>query len=361
MHVPGNVRERRLHVPRRVHERLRGRGRRAWRAGAAFVLACVLARDVQAAEPQAPPTPAPLVVADRERLLVVAPHPDDEVLGAGGLVQRVLARGGAVEVVLVTAGDGYPDAVRGELGIAAPQAADFVAYGARRIAEARAALAALAPTGDGAAANGRVRVTALGFPDGALAMLRAEHWPASAPVRSSTTGAADPPYDGLVADDAAPYAGEVLLAEMTRVVARLRPTLVALPDPLDTHPDHATAGLFALAALADARSDARIAAYLVHWPSWPPGWDAASADPAAAAYGLDRPADLPPRGRVAALSLTPDEIDGKRRALALHATQQRQMAVYLDAFVRVREPYTLLTSGAAARARATLRAAPADP
>ncbi|HUR36054.1 MAG TPA: hypothetical protein VM032_19765 [Vicinamibacterales bacterium] len=36
------------------------------------------------------------VALDRStRLLVIAPHPDDEVIGAAGLIQRVLTRGGA--------------------------------------------------------------------------------------------------------------------------------------------------------------------------------------------------------------------------------------------------------------------------
>src|SRR2546430_10087895 len=48
--------------------------------------------------------PTELAVKRGERLLVLAPHPDDETLGAGGLIQRVLARGGTVRVVLVTAG-----------------------------------------------------------------------------------------------------------------------------------------------------------------------------------------------------------------------------------------------------------------
>ena len=51
--------------------------------------------------------PTELAVKRGERLLVVAPHPDDETLGAGGLIQRVLAHGGTVRVMLVTAGDGY--------------------------------------------------------------------------------------------------------------------------------------------------------------------------------------------------------------------------------------------------------------
>ena len=36
------------------------------------------------------------------RLLVVAPHPDDEALMAGGLMQKVLASGGEVKIVFLT-------------------------------------------------------------------------------------------------------------------------------------------------------------------------------------------------------------------------------------------------------------------
>ncbi len=42
------------------------------------------------------------------RLLVVAPHPDDETIATGGLIQQVLAAGGAVRIVLLTHGDNNP-------------------------------------------------------------------------------------------------------------------------------------------------------------------------------------------------------------------------------------------------------------
>lgn len=41
----------------------------------------------------------------KQRLLVIAPHPDDEVLGCGGLISRVKAAGGAAYVLIVTVGD----------------------------------------------------------------------------------------------------------------------------------------------------------------------------------------------------------------------------------------------------------------
>ena len=105
--------------------------------------------------------PTELAVKRGERLLVLAPHPDDETLGAGGLIQRVLARGGTVRVVLVTAGDGYVEAVVHETGRLRPRPRDYVAYGERRLREARFALRALG--GDGIEAE-----HLLGFPDGGL-------------------------------------------------------------------------------------------------------------------------------------------------------------------------------------------------
>src|SRR5438552_16950163 len=39
------------------------------------------------------------------RLLVVAPHPDDEVLAAGGLMARILRQPGTVHVVVATDGE----------------------------------------------------------------------------------------------------------------------------------------------------------------------------------------------------------------------------------------------------------------
>jgi hypothetical protein len=53
-----------------------------------------------ASPPQPPATP--LRVGSGERLLVIAPHPDDEILGTAGLIQRVREHAGRVDVVLVT-------------------------------------------------------------------------------------------------------------------------------------------------------------------------------------------------------------------------------------------------------------------
>jgi LmbE family N-acetylglucosaminyl deacetylase len=85
------------------------------------------------------------------RLVVVAPHPDDEVLGAGGLMQCMHRLGVAVAVVAVTDGEGsHP--------VAHALGADIAST---RAMESTVALDRLS--------CGPVPVTRLGLPDGAVA------------------------------------------------------------------------------------------------------------------------------------------------------------------------------------------------
>ena len=73
-------------------------------------------------------------------VLVVAPHPDDEILGCGGAIALHVRRGDAVTVALVTRGEGGGDA-------------------SARLDESRRAAAALGPT----------QVVCLDSPDGGVA------------------------------------------------------------------------------------------------------------------------------------------------------------------------------------------------
>ena len=98
-------------------------------------------RKPKAAIVKPPPQPPPVLdVPEATRLLVIAPHPDDEVLGAGGLMQRVHATGGAVRVVYLTDGEGYPEGVMESDHTLKPTVKDYLGYGKQRRREARNAL-----------------------------------------------------------------------------------------------------------------------------------------------------------------------------------------------------------------------------
>lgn len=294
-----------------------------------------------------------------ERLLVIAPHPDDETLGAGGLAQRVLERGGKVRILLLTAGDGYVDAVRQETGQSRPRAEEFIAYGERRLGEARAAAREL---GRG------ISVETVGFPDGGLDQLLRKHMRRGEPERSATTGASDPPYDDEALDPDLPYDGVDLRHAMARTIREARPTIVAMPDPADVHPDHRATAAFSLLALGDVLAEPdrrpgpppRVFTCLIHWPGWPPGWDR-TPSPQDADLPLDRPADLPSRGLVARrLTLGAKQIAHKRSALAQYATQVDVMPEFLGAFLRRDEVFgeiPVVDEPSLARLLATVRPA----
>lgn len=283
-----------------------------------------------------------LRVGRGERLLVVAPHPDDEVIGAGGLAQRVVARGGQARVLLLTAGDGYVDAVRHETGIRRPPAEEFIAYGERRLGESRAAARVLGPG---------ISVDVMGFPDAGLELLLRRHDRAGPPLRSPTTGASDPPYDGEALEPDLPYDGRDLRRAMARAIRDARPTIVVVPDPADVHPDHRATATFALLALSDVEAERgarrpRVLTFLVHWPDWPPGWDRRPRD-GDSSLPLVAPADLPRRALAPRrLELTSKEVARKRAALDEHATQMEVMPEFLGAFVRQDELFGEIPLGA---------------
>jgi len=81
------------------------------------------------------------------RVVVVAPHPDDEVFGAAGLMQELAGRGAEVVVVGVTDGEGSHPGVPGIVPLRARE---------RELALARLGL-------------GDAHVVRLGLPDGAVA------------------------------------------------------------------------------------------------------------------------------------------------------------------------------------------------
>jgi LmbE family N-acetylglucosaminyl deacetylase len=262
-------------------------------------------------------------------LLVVAPHPDDEVLGAGGLIQQVHEAGGTVRVVYLTNGDGYRDGVRLEQRAVKVSARDFRGYGRRRQREARAALAALGLDADAA--------TFLSFPDQGLCRMTRTYWSDSRrPYRSPYTRLDRPPLDGLLVPDSE-YRGEDLTHELAQLIGHYRPTLIVVPRREDQHPDHSSASFFVLDALSDVRRvlpeySTDVLNYIVHFKSWP--------------FDDDRLALSPPPGLSGGASgwiqvpLTRAQMLAKRDALGKYRTQQHAMKWFLDGFVRSNEIFS---------------------
>lgn len=143
------------------------------------------------------------------RLVVVSAHPDDESLGAGGLIAAAHAAGLRVYVVLLTAGESSHQGAPG---------ADRHALATLRLTEMENALARLAP-------------------DSPLVFLGV--------------------LDGQVAD-----AESAITDSLTDLLGEAGNTLLVAPWSRDGHPDHDAAGRAARVAAT------RTGAHLLEYPVW---------------------------------------------------------------------------------------------
>jgi len=262
------------------------------------------------------------------RLLVISPHPDDEAIGAAGLMQRVHTRGGLVRVVLLTSGDGFPEGVEVAEGVAHPRASDYRGYGVQREQETRAALQTLGVARDA--------VTFLGFPDEGLCQIASTYlFDKRRSFESPYTGRESPPSTERVVRGAR-YRGVDLRRELERIVSAFQPNLIALPHPEDEHPDHCSTHIFSREAFGvestEAQRRVRVLHYLVHFGQWPLTAESGIGTTLSPPDGFPRT-----ESRWVSLTLTATEAETKKRALLAYATQMQVIGRFLLAFGRSNE------------------------
>ena len=200
-----------------------------------------------------------LKISAHDRILIFAPHPDDESLAAGGLIQRAVRAGAKVRAVLVTDGDNNPWPQRFVERRLKIRRTDRARWGRRRRKEALAALAHLG-------LDPATSVRFMGWPDQGVTNFL------------------------LAANENALFA---LWAE----IMEWKPTLIVTPSGADTHPDHNA--FFVLAQIAAARLEKppRVLRYLIHAPK----------------HHSEK--------RRATLHLSDEEIETKRAAILCHESQ----------------------------------------
>ncbi len=261
---------------------------------------------------------------------MIAPHSDDEVLGAGGAIQRHVQRGDPVRVVLLTNGDGQRRGLR--LG---PSPERAVRLGHRRQEETLRALETL-----GLRRPERC-VYFLGYPDRGLARMWGRHWSLAQPYRAPQTRATHSPYPNSFTPGA-PHCGEALVRDLIEIFGRERPEIVYLPHPHDAHPDHRAAHAFTLYALRalpdpDDGPKARLMSYLIHFEPWPFTQGRGLHRELRPPRPLLRRPPLSASGGWRSLPLHPEEVQRKRRALLCYRSQLRVLKPYLLSFVRRNE------------------------
>lgn len=200
-----------------------------------------------------------LECTEEDVLLVVAPHCDDEVFGAGGFMYEAVKRKAKVYVVVMTNGDAF------RLLLRRPSRA--LDLGIRRQRETLEALGVLGIP--------KEHVFFLGYPDRGLEPLFHEHWSPDVPYLSRFTRMEFTPAASF--RPGSPYCGVNVAFDLEEILRAVRPTIVLTSSPFDTHPDHRAAYNFTMYALERLRyedpffENTRVFWYLVHWSLWPHG------------------------------------------------------------------------------------------
>jgi LmbE family N-acetylglucosaminyl deacetylase len=259
----------------------------------------------------------------QDRVLVIAPHPDDESLCCAGILQRAHANGASTAIVWITAGDGFElDAALVERSLW-PKQKQLRQLGEQRLHEAQRAADELSVPRSGQ--------YLLGYPDRGVAALMSDYYART--YRSKYTGLSAVDYPGALSPEAA-YTGSNLQADLDRVIAQFQPTLVLAAAPQDAHPDHSSSGELVRRLMIRRGELSRLRYWIVHAPHWP------------RPFGTQSQVSLLPPASAAALQWQSLPLSGSERAHKLvalrdHHSQMELTAPLMLSFVRANEIFAL--------------------
>lgn len=259
-----------------------------------------------------------------DRVLIFAPHNDDEVLGAGELIKKSIKNGAKARVVFMTNGDGFKEAVEFDYFNLRPKPMDYIKFGYTRQKESIDALKLLGISED--------NITFLGYPDGGLAYMWGINWDKNNPYVSKNTQISKSPYTNNYTKNAV-YSGESVVEDITRILNEYKPTYIVFPHPNDRHPDHWATNAFIKYVLATIQYvPNKQLLYLVHRGDWPTpmkGEPNMYLVPPAKLIGIDT--------QWYSLSLNSDDEKEKEKAIHLYKTQIKALGPLLVAFERKNE------------------------
>lgn len=261
-----------------------------------------------------------------DRVLILAPHPDDEVIGTAGVIQEAMRLKLPIKIVYFTYGDNNePAFIVYEKHIVFKKKA-FVNLGEVRRKESIRAMKFLGLKEDD--------LIFLGYPDFGTLQIFTKYWNTKKPYKSMFTRVTKVPYPEALSPGA-PYVGESILKDLGKVITDFKPTKIFVSHPADVNRDHRALNLFLRVALWDLEGkiqEPEVICFLVHVVRWP------------MPRGFHPEVVLgPPKelkdSKIAwqALELSKDQIAKKKKAISFFKSQIEYAPSYLYTFVRKNE------------------------
>lgn len=261
-----------------------------------------------------------------ERVLILAPHPDDEVIGCAGVIQQALKAGAKVKIIYLTNGDHNELAFIVYEKRITIRRGEFVHMGQVRQKEAIKAMKFL-----GLSENDLVF---LGYPDFGTFTIFSQYWQSKKPFRDLLTRISSVPYKDNPSYGA-PYQGETILSDIVKQIQYYKPDKIFVSHPADVNVDHKSLYLFLQIALSDLEGKIpkpRVYPYLVHCVGWPKPRH----------YHPELELYPPDKFRTSRINwvrsdLSFGELDKKYQVTLFYKSQTRSSAFYLFSFARENE------------------------
>jgi LmbE family N-acetylglucosaminyl deacetylase len=275
------------------------------------------------AGPAAPLPICPTLTPD-DRIMVLAPHPDDESIGCGGIIQQAVAKKLPVRIVWLTNGDNNEWSFifyRKRLVIM-PEAC-------RQMGEIRHHEAVAAAKILGVDSS---QLAFLGYPDFGTLTIWYRHWADRPPFESMLTKVSKVPYADAYRPGT-PYKGEEILRDLEANLREFKPTKVFVSHPADHNVDHQALYLFTRVALwnLESRICPEVYPYLVHFAHWPVPRGPLIARPLQPPLPVANPVNW------GIVPLSEPQVQVKETALRAHRSQMDVSKNYLLSFVRANE------------------------
>ncbi len=187
------------------------------------------------------------MAASARSILVIAPHPDDETLIAGGRLRAAIQAGDTATIAVMTNGD--------ILGVQS---------GLLRETESVAAARRLGLT--------EPNVIFLGYGDSSLMSLyqsasgtQVLTSQAGANATYAAHGLGGTDYHSTAFGSPAPYSRNSVVQDLEALLAALRPDEIYTTSPIDEHPDHAATGQFVMEALVALERQGQALPTRLYW------------------------------------------------------------------------------------------------
>jgi len=262
-----------------------------------------------------------------DRILVIAPHPDDESLAAGGLIKKARDMNATVTVVVMT--DGSSAATPEELSqyLEKNNKNNSTEISELRHEEALNALSKLSVN--------ESNIIFLGYPDTGLKTLFEDYWDPDKLYTSNTpfNNFDHSPYNFTYQQNAT-YTGGNVAGNLKQIITDFKPTIIITPDGLDEHRDHWATNAFVMYSAAATNFKGKIYTYLIHkggtkWPSPPNYQPSLNLTPPPELQNFDVNCIENP--------LTADEEKTKEEAINSYGLPLSLTKGYLKSFIRINE------------------------